>query len=47
MKEIDGEINEATKVLPAETYAAKEEAAHPIGMQVYIWSKRKHRRGKM
>jgi hypothetical protein len=27
----------AAKVLPAETYAAKEEAAYAIGMQAYIW----------
>jgi hypothetical protein len=47
MKEIDGVINEAAKVLPAETYAAKEEAAHPIGTQAYIWSKEEAPPGKM
>jgi hypothetical protein len=39
MKEINGVINEAAKVLPDETYAAKEEAAYPFGTQAYIWSK--------
>jgi hypothetical protein len=27
----------AAKALPAETYAAKEEAAYAVGMQAYIW----------
>lgn len=37
MKEINGVINEAAKALPAETYAAKEEAAYAIGTQAHIW----------
>lgn len=39
MKEINGVINEAAKVHPAETYVTKEEAAYPIATQAYIWSK--------
>lgn len=33
MKEINGVINEVVKVLLAETYAAREEAAYAIGTQ--------------
>ena len=35
--DIPKELHEPVKTLPAETYAAKEEAAYAIGMQAYIW----------